>query len=267
MGCCQAKPGGISKADRAVRWRSTGIVALRDSKIKELPVDVVDIAGSVRTLDATHNKLGVLPEEIGNFINLQRLILAENLLERLPSTVGKLRSLKVLTLDSNRLSLLPEEVGLLQRLERLSVSRNNLNSLPSTLGNLSNLIQLDVSQNRLETLPESIGNCKSLEELIANDNLLQELPDSVSSLSHLKTLILSDQKLKQLPPLLLRNCTALQSLMLHGTLITSEQLHQMDGFEGYEERRKRKHDKQLDANVIIDSRGFDEGVDLHLAHK
>ena len=34
MGCCQAKPGGISKADRAVRWRSTGIVALRDSKIK-----------------------------------------------------------------------------------------------------------------------------------------------------------------------------------------------------------------------------------------
>ena len=42
---------------------------------------------------------------------------------------------------------------------------------------------------------------------------------------------------------------------------------QMDGFEGYEERRKRKHDKQLDANVIIDSRGFDEGVDLHLANK
>lgn len=34
MGCCQAKPGGLSKDDRATRWRSTGIVALRDSKLK-----------------------------------------------------------------------------------------------------------------------------------------------------------------------------------------------------------------------------------------
>ena len=37
MGCCQAKPGGISKADRATRWRTTGIVAVRDSKLKVTP--------------------------------------------------------------------------------------------------------------------------------------------------------------------------------------------------------------------------------------
>ena len=38
----------------------------------------------------------------------------------------------------------------------------------------------------------------------------------------------------------------------------------MEGFEAYEERRKRKHDKQLDANVMIGSHGFDEGVDTHI---
>lgn len=40
--------------------------------------------------------------------------------------------------------------------------------------------------------------------------------------------------------------------------------YQMEGFEGFEGRRKRKHDKQIDSNVMIDSRGFDEGVDLHI---
>ena len=38
----------------------------------------------------------------------------------------------------------------------------------------------------------------------------------------------------------------------------------MEGFEAYEERRKRKHDKQLDANVMIGSHAFDEGVDTHI---
>ena len=41
----------------------------------------------------------------------------------------------------------------------------------------------------------------------------------------------------------------------------------MEGFEAYEERRKRKHDKQLDANVMIGSQGFDEGVHTHIDSK
>ncbi len=34
MGCCQGKPGGLSKAERDSRWRNTGIVGLRDSNLK-----------------------------------------------------------------------------------------------------------------------------------------------------------------------------------------------------------------------------------------
>jgi hypothetical protein len=40
--------------------------------------------------------------------------------------------------------------------------------------------------------------------------------------------------------------------------------YQMEGFEAFEGRRKRKHDKQIDSNVMINSRGFDEGIDLHI---
>lgn len=36
----------------------------------------------------------------------------------------------------------------------------------------------------------------------------------------------------------------------------------MDGFKDFEARRKQKFDKQIDSNVIISSKGLDEGVDL-----
>lgn len=37
---------------------------------------------------------------------------------------------------------------------------------------------------------------------------------------------------------------------------------QMEGFQEFEARRKMKFDKQIDSNVIISSKGLDEGVDL-----
>jgi hypothetical protein len=37
---------------------------------------------------------------------------------------------------------------------------------------------------------------------------------------------------------------------------------QMDGFQEFEARRKKKFDKQIDSNVMIGSKGLDEGVDL-----
>eukprot|EP00250_Pteridium_aquilinum_P034372 c7496_g2_i1 orf=320-1120(+) len=266
MGCCMSKQQ-VARANRAAKWRTTGIVGLRDSNLKTLPSQVIDLSRSVRTLDVTHNKLVDLPVEIGGLINLQRLMASENLLQRLPSTLGKLQSLKVLALDENRLTTLPDELGLLVRIERLSVSLNSLTSLPSSIGSLRNLTLLNISHNRFKQLPESLGSCFSLEELLANDNTIEELPPSICNLTHLKSLGLDNNKLKQLPALLLKECTSLQSLSVHGNSITAEQLQLMDGFQEYEGRRRRKFDKQLDANVLLGSKGLDEGVDLKLMNK
>ena len=35
----------------------------------------------------------------------------------------------------------------------------------------------------------------------------------------------------------------------------------MDGFQEFEARRRKKFDKQIDSNVMISSKGLDEGVD------
>lgn len=254
----------VAQANRAAKWKTTGIVGLRDSNLKSLPSEVLDLGRSVRTLDVTHNKLVDLPVEIGSLVNLQRLMLSENLLQRLPSTLGKLQSLKVLALDENRLTTLPDELGLLVRIERLSVSKNSLPSLPNVIGSLRNLTLLNISHNRLRRLPESLGSCFSLEELLANDNVIEELPHSICNLTHLKSLGLDNNKLRQLPGMLLKECISLQSLSVHGNSLTMDQLQQMEGFQEYEGRRKKKFDKQIDANVFLGSKALDEGVDLRL---
>lgn len=261
MGCVSSKTAD-SKANRVARWRSTGIVALRDSKLKAFPDEILELDRVVRTVDLTHNKIVDVPIEINKLINMQRLILAENLIECLPMNLGKLQSLKVMTLDGNRLSGLPDELGQLVRLEQLSVSRNVLTYLPETLGSLRNLKLLNASNNQLKYLPESIGSCFSLEELQANDNSIDDLPPSVCNLIHLKSLSLNNNKVKQLPATILKDCKVLQSISLHNNPISMDQFQQMEGFQEFEARRKKKFDKQIDSNVMMDSKGLEQGVDL-----
>jgi hypothetical protein len=38
---------------------------------------------------------------------------------------------------------------------------------------------------------------------------------------------------------------------------------QMDGFQDFEARRRKKFDKQMDSNVMMSSTALDEGIDLH----
>ncbi|KAG7023222.1 Plant intracellular Ras-group-related LRR protein 7 [Cucurbita argyrosperma subsp. argyrosperma] len=124
------------------------------------------------------------------------------------------------------------------------------------------LLLINVSNNKLISLPESVGSCFSLEELQANDNLMEGLPSSLCNLIHLKSLCLDNNNIGQLPSNLLKDCKALQKVSLHGNPILMDQFQQMDGFEDFEARRKKKFDKQIDSNVMISSKGLDEGVDL-----
>ncbi|KAM7269644.1 hypothetical protein ACFE04_025141 [Oxalis oulophora] len=259
MGCFASK-NADSKATRVSRWRSTGIVALRDSKLKTFPDEVLDLGSSVRTLDLTRNKIVNIPTDISKLTNMQRLVMAENLIERLPMHLGKLQCLKVITLDRNKISYLPDELGLLVRLERLSISENMLEVVPETIGSLRNLSLLDLSNNKLKSLPESIGSCFSLEELQANDNLIEHLPASICNLVHLKSLCLNNNKVSQIPKTLLKDCKMLQNISLHSNPIVMDQFQMMEGFQEFEERRKKKFDKQIDSNVMISSKGLGEGI-------
>lgn len=261
MGCFSSK-NGDSKASRMSRWKSTGIVGMRDCKLKTFPSEILDLERTVRTIDLTNNRIVDIPMEICKLINMQRLILGDNLIERLPTNLGKLQALKVLTLDGNRLTTLPSELGLLVRLEKFSISGNMLTSLPETIGSLRNLLLINVSNNKLSSLPESIGSCYSLEELEADGNSIDELPTSICNLVHLKSLSLNNNNVNQIPQNILKDCKALQNISLHDNPISMDQFQEMEGYHEFETRRKKKFDKQIDSNVMISSKGLDEGVDL-----
>ncbi|XP_054807050.1 plant intracellular Ras-group-related LRR protein 7-like isoform X4 [Prosopis cineraria] len=248
MGCPASKHAD-TKATRIARWRSTGIVALRDSKLKTFPDEILDLDRSIHTLDLTHNRIADIPLEMGKLINLRRLVLADNLIESLSVHLGKLQSLKIMILDGNRITSLPDELGQLVKLEQLSISRNLLTCLPVTIGSLRSLVLLNVSNNKLKSLPESVGSCFSLEELQA----------SVCNLTCLKSICLDNN---EIPLNLLKDCKALQNISLHNNPIPVDLFQQMDGFAEFEARRRKKFDKQINSNVMISSRCLDDGVDV-----
>ncbi|KAJ0978321.1 hypothetical protein J5N97_013795 [Dioscorea zingiberensis] len=244
-------------------WRITGVVALSNCHLKVVPEEVWDCGDKIRVLDANNNFIQEAPAEIGLLTSLYKLILnANDISDNGISWEGlsSLKSLTVLSLNQNHLTTLPPALGSLTSLHQLHLANNNLASLPPELEFLNQLQILNVRNNRISSVPSSIGNCSSLIEIDLSSNLLVELPETFGNLTNLKALHLSNNGLKSLPSSLFKMCTQLSTLDLHGTEITNDILRQVEGWEAFDERRRAKHQKQLDFRVGS-SGAFDEGAD------
>lgn len=245
------------------RWKVTGVIALAECKLKVLPDEVWACGPSARVLDISNNFVQDLPTKIGCMSSLQKLFLTGNCMSDESTHWEGLKflgHLTVLSLSKNCLKVLPSELGALSSLKHLHVSNNMLNCLPVEIGLLTQLEVLKANNNRICTIPTSIGDCKSLVEVNLSSNLLTELPESFSNLHNLKALYLGNNGLKSLPSGLFKMCLQLSTLDLHNTEITMDILRQLEGWDSFEERRRSKHQKQLDFRVV-GSAEFDEGAD------
>jgi len=204
-----------------------------------------------------------VPLEIGNLTNLRKLRLSMNNLTDNGLKWEGLVSLKFLTilvLNCNRLTHVPPGIGLLTCLKQLNLSHNNIVHLPEEIGQLRQLEILWMNNNRLRTLPSTVGDCCSLLEADFSSNLLGELPSTLGNLANLKILQLANNGLKSFPPEILKGCSQLFTLHLHGNEITIEGLREVEGWSEYDERRRSKNNKQIEFGVMSSS-GFDEGAD------
>lgn len=214
--CCGRRSKKQQDQDRREQgWRSTGVVGLRDCQLAELPKSLEGLAEGVRVIDATNNRLTVLPEYLGDFGALQRLILTGNRLSSIPASVCGLKNLRVLVLDDNRLSELPRAIGCLVKLERLSIAKNSLVEVPVTVGLLRDVKYMSLAGNKLTSLPEELGDCRQLEELDVSNNVLSALPGSMGQLTRLVVLTADDNQISSLPPDMLPQCTSLKTLTLY----------------------------------------------------
>ncbi|CAD7701345.1 unnamed protein product [Ostreobium quekettii] len=249
------------KAQRQHGWAATGVVALRDERLKELPVSIGDIGSKVTAIDATNNRISALPAFTGSLSRLQRLVLTKNDLDHLPPDLWRLSQLKVLVLDYNSISSLPAGLGELTLLERLSVAANNLSALPESVGRLARLRQLNVAKNQLREIPESIGSCSDLEDIDATDNYLQGIPMGLERLGRLRTLTLDKNSVASIPEGVLMYCTSLQTLSLQENPISMDQLQATAGYDLFEKRRKGKVDKAIASGVMLGSNTMAEAIE------
>ncbi|XP_072983236.1 plant intracellular Ras-group-related LRR protein 8 isoform X1 [Typha latifolia] len=252
----------VLNRNRCDRWKSTGVVALSECQLKEVPDEVWACGSSVRVLDLGNNFIQEVSIKISALKSLNKLFLnANDILDGKISweSLSSLKSLTVLSLNQNQLTAFPSTLGTLTSLCQLHIANNKLTSLPEEIGLLKQLQILNASNNRITSLPSSIGNCQSLIEIDLSSNLLAELPETFGNLHNLKALHLRNNGLKSLPSTLFKMCSQLSTLDLHGTEITNDVLRQVEGWEEFDERRRSKHQKQLDFRV--GSGVFDEGAD------
>uniref|UniRef100_A0A9J7YU42 PH domain leucine-rich repeat-containing protein phosphatase 2 n=2 Tax=Cyprinus carpio carpio TaxID=630221 RepID=A0A9J7YU42_CYPCA len=106
----------------------------------------------LRSLNLSHNGLGVFPESLCEIQTLTELYLSCNGLSAVPARLENLQSLQTLCLDGNRLDSLPEELGKLSQLCSLGLSFNDFPLIPGVVERLGALDKLAMAGNRVETL-------------------------------------------------------------------------------------------------------------------
>ncbi|CAB1339417.1 unnamed protein product, partial [Coregonus sp. 'balchen'] len=146
----------------------------------------------LKSLNLSHNRLGVFPESVCEILTLTELNLSCNGMNTVPRQIGNLQSLQTLSLDGNHLSFLPEELGGLAQLSSLGLSFNNFPHIPGVLDRLSGMDRLAMAGNRSEAL-EAV---KQVTQLDLRDNHLATL--DLSSICSLETLHCQRNQLRAL---------------------------------------------------------------------
>lgn len=257
------KIGVLFDKNRVERWKVTGVIGLAECNLKAIPEEVWTCGPSTRVLDISNNFILDVPAQIGCLSSMQKFLLNGNgMLDECIKWKGltSLKHLTVLSVSHNSLSTLPSELGALCSLRQLHVSNNKLSSLPMEIGLLTQLEVLKVNNNRISNVPMCIGDCSSLAEVDLSSNLLTDLPVTFGDLLNLKALHLGNNGLKSLPSTIFKMCLQLSTLDLHNTEITMDVLRQLEGWQDFDDRRRSKHQKQLDFRVV-GSAEFDEGAD------
>ncbi|CAM9573261.1 unnamed protein product [Lampetra planeri] len=104
----------------------------------------------LRSLNLSHNSLGVFPEMLCHIPTLTELNLSCNGLPNLPAAIGNMNSLQSLVLDCNALSTLPEELTNLQSLAYLGLSFNFFERMPPICQGLLALERVCLAGNRMD---------------------------------------------------------------------------------------------------------------------
>ncbi|XP_041128237.1 leucine-rich repeat and calponin homology domain-containing protein 1-like isoform X4 [Polyodon spathula] len=155
---------------------SLEILNLYHNCVKVIPDAIVSLH-MLTYLNLSRNQLSVLPACLCG-LPLKVLIASNNKLGALPEEIGQLNQLMELDISCNEITALPQQIGQLKALRELSVRRNVLSILPDDLVNLP-LVKLDFSCNKVAVIPVCYRKMSHLQTLQLDNNPLQSPPAQI----------------------------------------------------------------------------------------
>lgn len=173
---------------------------------------------SLEELELQFNLIKKVPDAIGSFSGLKKLLLTANQVEEIGTGIAKLQRLEVLSLYRNKLPAIPPALYQLKKLREIDLYYNQIQKLDSRLPEWSNLEILYLANNQLFTLPDNLGSLKRLRELYLHHNRLSSIPSSVGQLDSLKVLRVNHNMLLEIPSTLY-NLAAMENLDISSNYI------------------------------------------------
>ncbi|NXQ88870.1 LRCH1 protein, partial [Nyctibius grandis] len=144
--------------------------------IKIIPDAIVNLQ-MLTYLNLSRNQLSSLPACLCG-LPLKVLIASNNKLGSLPEEIGQLKQLMELDVSCNEITALPQQIGQLKSLKELNVRRNYLEVLPQELVQLP-LVKFDFSCNKVLVIPICFRKMVQLQALLLENNPLQSPPAQI----------------------------------------------------------------------------------------
>uniref|UniRef100_K7GJZ3 Leucine rich repeats and calponin homology domain containing 1 n=1 Tax=Pelodiscus sinensis TaxID=13735 RepID=K7GJZ3_PELSI len=144
--------------------------------IKIIPDAIVNLQ-MLTYLNLSRNQLSSLPACLCG-LPLKVLIASNNKLGSLPEEIGQLKQLMELDVSCNEITALPQQIGQLKSLRELNIRRNYLKVLPQELVDLP-LVKFDFSCNKVLVIPICFRKMVQLQVLLLENNPLQSPPAQI----------------------------------------------------------------------------------------
>ncbi|KFP68046.1 Leucine-rich repeat and calponin homology domain-containing protein 1, partial [Cariama cristata] len=144
--------------------------------IKIIPDAIINLQ-MLTYLNLSRNQLSSLPACLCG-LPLKVLIASNNKLGSLPEEIGQLKQLMELDVSCNEITALPQQIGQLKSLKELNVRRNYLEVLPQELVQLP-LVKFDFSCNKVLVIPICFRKMMQLQVLLLENNPLQSPPAQI----------------------------------------------------------------------------------------
>jgi Leucine-rich repeat (LRR) protein len=125
------------------------VLTLENNLLSELPLSLFALP-SLIFLDASYNRLLVLPEEVRGLEAVRTLLLSDNLIPAVPASIADCGALEIFEMHNNKVASLPITMSRLQKLRRLTLSGNLIGpKIPPVLSEMPGLPFYNISNNSL----------------------------------------------------------------------------------------------------------------------